>query len=233
MDTLLEWARGPIFRFALAFMILGLVRHVVLTIVEIKRAVRRAGDKNIPYRKLAGATIRWLFPIQKASNRPFASAASVAFHVSILAAPLLLAGHIALIERGFGVSWPAIPNALADLLTLVAIATAILLPLQRLMSGPTRHLSRFRDYALPPIIAIPFVSGFLMMHPSVNPFAYQATALTHFLSASLVFVLIPTTKLSHCALLPATQVISEVAWHFPPDAGAKVGLALGKEGEPV
>jgi hypothetical protein len=35
------------------------------------------------------------------------------------------------------------------------------------------------------------------------------------------------------ALLPLTQLVSETAWHFPPDAGARVEIALGKVGEPV
>ena len=49
----------------------------------------------------------------------------------------------------------------------------------------------------------------------------------------LVLVLIPLSKVRHCLLLPFTQVVSEVAWHFTPDAGSKVGKALGKEGQPI
>ena len=86
---------------------------------------------------------------------------------------------------------------------------------------------------MPPIIAVPFVSGFLVMHPAVNPFSYEAVLLVHVISANLVFVLMPVTKLSHCVLLPATHFISEVAWHFPPDAGGRVAVALGKENEAI
>ena len=57
--------------------------------------------------------------------------------------------------------------------------------------------------------------------------------LVHVLSADILLVLIPMTKLSHSVLLPSTQLISEVAWHWPADAGAKVAIALGKEGDPV
>jgi hypothetical protein len=53
------------------------------------------------------------------------------------------------------------------------------------------------------------------------------------MSGNLLLVLIPITKLSHVALLPGVQIVSEVAWHWPPDAGSKVAVALGKESEPI
>ena len=105
--------------------------------------------------------------------------------------------------------------------------------IQRLSARATRSLSRFQDYIMPLIIAIPFVSGFLMMHPSLNPFGYDATFLVHIMSANLILIMIPLTKLSHIALLPSVQLVSEVAWHWPATSGSKVGLSLGKENEAV
>ena len=43
----------------------------------------------------------------------------------------------------------------------------------------------------------------------------------------------PLTKLSHMILMPFTQLVSELAWHFPPDAGTRVAVTLGKENEPI
>ncbi len=48
-----------------------------------------------------------------------------------------------------------------------------------------------------------------------------------------MFVLIPLTKLSHMVLIPGVQLVSEVAWHWPPDAGSKLAVTLGKENEPI
>jgi hypothetical protein len=90
-----------------------------------------------------------------------------------------------------------------------------------------------QDYALPLIVALPFASGFLVMHPSWNPFSFDATLLVHVMSANLLLFLIPVTKLSHMILLPITQLVSELAWHFPPDAGSKVAATLGKESKPI
>jgi nitrate reductase gamma subunit len=233
METWLEFARGPVFVFAFSFMVLGLIRHVVLTIWEIVRAMRRAGDKTFPYRQICIATAKWLLPVDKLKNELLFSLTSILFHVAILIVPIFLAGHIALWARGIGASWPAIPNSLADVLTIVAVITAVALVIQRVSARATRTLSRFQDYALPLVIAVPFATGFLIMHPSITPFSFQATMLVHVMSANVVFVLIPITKLSHAILIPGTQVVSEVAWHWPADAGSKLAVTLGKENEPI
>jgi hypothetical protein len=53
------------------------------------------------------------------------------------------------------------------------------------------------------------------------------------MSANLLFILIPLTKLSHMVLLPEVQLVSEVAWHWPEDAGSRVAVTLGKEDMPI
>ncbi len=233
MQSWIAWLRGPVFIFALTFMLLGLIRHVALTVLETRRAMRRAGDKTISYKPLFIATLKWLFPIGKLKDRFLFSLTSVLFHVVVIIVPLLLLGHIALWRRALGLHWPGIPNAWANLLTIVAVLTALALVVERASARVTRALSNFQDYAILLLIALPFASGFLMMHPALNPFPFQATQLVHFLSADLLLVLIPITKLSHMALMPQAQVISEVAWHFPADAGSRVAVALGKENEPI
>jgi nitrate reductase gamma subunit len=118
-------------------------------------------------------------------------------------------------------------------LTIVAIITAVALIIQRASARATRKLSRFQDYAIPLVVAAPFVTGFLVMHPAWNPFSHQASLFVHIMSGNLAFILMPLTKLSHAILLPSVQMVSEVGWHWPADGGSKVAAALHKEGEPV
>ena len=86
---------------------------------------------------------------------------------------------------------------------------------------------------MPLLIAVPFVSGYLMMHPEINPFAHEVTFFVHVMSANMIFVLVPVTKLSHMVLIPSVQLVSEIAWHWPSDAGSKLAVRLGKENEPI
>jgi len=57
MNAWLHFARGPLFWTALAFMALGLVRHLGLTLWETARVYRRAGDKDIPVRRSSGIPV--------------------------------------------------------------------------------------------------------------------------------------------------------------------------------
>lgn len=233
VEAWIVFARGPLFRTALAFMILGLSRHAIATIWESVAIIHRAGDKSIPWPQVLGATLKWLLPVGQITSRVLFGLTTLAFHVSIIVVPIFLAGHIELWERGIGLSYTAIPNSVADVLTIVAIVTAGLLALERAAARDSRALSRFQDYALPLLVAAPFATGFLVMHPDWNPFSRETAFLMHVLSADVLLILIPLTKLTHMVLLPATQLISELAWHFPPDAGTKVAVTLGKEREPV
>lgn len=226
MELCLELARGPLFRFALLFMVLGLGRHLVLTFLAIRRAIAKAGDKDVPLRRIALATLGWLFPFTKMRPRRIYSFLSIAFHAGIIITPLFLAGHIALWQRGLGFGWPAIGNSLADVLTLVVMVSVVGLVVGRQWTGEARSLTRSQDIILLLLVALPFASGFILAHPALSPFDASAAMLVHALSADLVMVLIPTTKLSHCVLLPTTQLVSDVGWRFPPDAGEKVLAAL-------
>ncbi|HKJ92947.1 MAG TPA: hypothetical protein VJ957_07250 [Longimicrobiales bacterium] len=233
MDVWLDWARGPLFWTALAFMVLGLLRQAGLTVWSAVRTYRRAGDRQIPTRQVWRATLRWLVPTDRLRNRWPYSVTTVVLHAGVLLVPLFLAGHIALWQAAIGLAWPALPNALSTALTLAVLAGVVSVVIQRAVSPIARPLSRFQDYALPLLIGVTFASGFFVMHPAWNLFAFEPVMLTHVLSADLLFFLVPLSKLSHLILLPFTQLVSELAWHFPPDAGAKVAVALGKENEPV
>jgi nitrate reductase gamma subunit len=233
MHAWLDWARGPVFIFCFGFMVLGLARHVGLTIWETTRIMRRAGDTSLPLAAIGRATLGWLFPVNAIAREAWFTATSVLFHAAVIVVPVLLAGHVALWARGTGLRWPAISNGAADVLTLLALVTAAGVAVQRLTAKATRALSRPSDHLLLLALALPFATGFLVMHPGVNPFAYDSVLFLHVMSGNLVLVLLPTTKLTHAVLLPGTQLVAEVGWHWPADAGSRVGAALGKETEPV
>ncbi|MEW5981334.1 MAG: hypothetical protein AB1806_03070 [Acidobacteriota bacterium] len=229
MNAWLEWARGPAFVFCFSFMVMGLARHVALTVWETTRTMRRAGDKSLPLAYIARATLAWLLPARAITHDALFTATSVVFHVAILIVPVFLAGHVALWTRALGLQWPAIPNGVADVLTILAVVTAAGLAALRLTAKATRAITRPSDYALLAALALPFVTGFLVMHPGLDPFGYESVLLLHVMSGNLVFVLLPATKLAHAALLPGTQLVAELGWHWPPDSGSRVGRALGKE----
>jgi nitrate reductase gamma subunit len=236
MEQWLEWARGPVFRACFAIMLLGILRVLLLNTVSVVSLLLRSrrNHRAMAWKPVLSATLQWLFPVKKSVEvRAFFSLTSMLFHVCILVTPIFLGAHILLWERGLGISWPAISSSVSDYLTLIGIAAGIVLLVDRLSARASRALSRPQDFLLPALIIVPLVTGYLGMHPDINPFGYNGTMFVHVMAGNLIFLLIPFSKMSHMALFPGTQLVSELGWHLQPGAGQQVALALGKEKDPI
>jgi nitrate reductase gamma subunit len=229
----LEWARGPAFIFSFTLMVLGLARNVFLTIFGIIRALNKAGDKTIPWKNVLRMSVSWMMPIRKLKERFWYSIASISFHIGVIIVPIFLIEHIALWRSGIGFGLPAVSNSLADIFTLTAIFMIFALLIGRVINPNARALSRAQDFILLLMLLIPFAAGFIAAHPVYNPFNYNAVMLIHVLGSNLVMCLLPFTKLCHCVLMPFTQIVSEVGWHFPPHAGDKAAESIGREVDAV
>ena len=120
MEAWIEFGRGPLFRLAFSLMVLGLLRVFILTIVGIVEAYRRSSDRIVPWKQVARQTAGWLLPIGRLwSKRAVYSSTSFLFHAGLLMVPLFLAAHVLLWRRSVGFAWPAMPQPLANWLTLL------------------------------------------------------------------------------------------------------------------
>lgn len=234
MEAVIEFLRGPLFRFAVAVVVLGLLRHVVLSLVGFWRARSRANDRDFKIRTVVWRTLVTLNPVRyMTGGRWFYTILSVAFHVGLILVPVFFLGHIRLWERGIGLTWPALPGSVADFLTLMTIATGFGIFLGRALFRDSRAMSRPQDWLLPPLIVVAFVTGYLLAHPGTNPMGLQFTTLVHVLVADALLLMTPFTKIAHCVMLPFSQLVGEMAWRLVPGAGNDVVKTLGKEGKPI
>jgi hypothetical protein len=236
MENWLIWARGPLFVAAMVVLILGLLRVLALNFASLWTLYRRSrkNGRSVPWTAVVAGGIKAMIPVRPGSPaRGIFSLTSVAFHVGVIVTPLFLGAHIQLWNRGIGLSWPALGAAAADWLSVLAVVTALLLFVMRVGSRAARAISRPQDYIWPLLIAVPFITGLLAMHPTYNPFSYDAMMLVHVLAGDLILFLIPVTKIGHVVLLPTSSLIAELGWHLQPGAGQKVAAALGKEDEPI
>jgi nitrate reductase gamma subunit len=233
MDQWLDFARGPFFRFTFAVMVLGLVRHLLITAASILRAYRLTEHKKISWRRTVVQTVDWIVPLRHLRQRWFYSAVSILFHIGVIVTPLFFFGHVRLIESSLGLSWPALPAGVADLLTLMTLAALAVLVTARIAGRASRPLSRFQDYAVPVLLAVPFISGYLTANPNLNPLPHNPTLLIHMLSGEICFLIIPFTKLAHMALQPLTRLPADLAWRFPPDYPEAVARQVGAEGRAI
>lgn len=229
MEGWLEFVSGPLFRLCFMIMVLGFLRNLGVAVAGMIQAYMRAGDKNVPVGEAIKRTLAWLLPITHYRMKFLFSLASFLFHLSFILVAVFLFEHVQLWKHATGVSWPSLPKSLADNLALLGIITCVIIFFDRLTSVQTRYISRFEDKALPILLIIPLISGYLAAHPSLNPFPYRSMLFVHILFGDIVIFVTPFTKLSHIILWPLARLATEIGWKFPPDAGQKVVAVLGKE----
>jgi nitrate reductase gamma subunit len=229
MEQWIDFARGPLFALTFSIMILGLVR---LIIIQIYTIVAGKGRRliNAPWKKIFQEALSWLVPVKHLiPGTKIFSIVSFLCHIGLIIVPLFIANHIVLWEDFFKVDLPQLGKTVADYLTLFTIACLFILLGFRIFSMSLRSMSRKSDYLLLVLILIPFTTGYMMLHPEFNPFSWNFIMLTHLLSAELLFLLIPFTKLAHVVLFFFDR-ISAIHWQLRPGAGNRVAEILyGKE----
>lgn len=232
--TWLEIAKGPVLRFALVIMLLGLARLIVLAVWGMVSAARRTGHRRVAYGQVLKETATWLLPLHRLHRtRPLYSYASFIFHLGLIFTMLFLQNHIDLLRAGLGLGWPALPRVILDLLTLAGILTGLFLLLHRLYVRSVRSLSRVMDYLLLLLLLNLLSSGYLAGRPW-NPVPYDRLMLFHTLNGLVIIMTMPFTKIAHCVLFPLTRLASELAWQLTPHGGADVVKTLsGPEGRKI
>ncbi len=201
MADWLDFVMGPLLRFSLALMLLGFMRQLLLWVVALYHARKASPETSVSLREALWRTIARLFPLEHLRSRSIYSLVSIVFHLGIILVPLGYAGHIAYLRAGVGLGWPALDEPVIRVLTLGTICAALVLFLGRLLIRNLRRTSRFGDYIFPLLIAVPFISGYLLARPLSNPFPHDLILLVHVLSAEVIFIAFPFSKLSHSMLL--------------------------------
>ncbi len=233
MDSLIEVARGPLFRIAITVCVLGLGYRIITLSGQIAAAWHRAGDRQLPLSDIIAATVGWILPRRLLHKRPLYSSASFLFHIGIVVVPFFLAGHVASLVGGPTAWWPILPEAVADGLTLISLVALLALIIGRLGSGSSRALSRTSDVLILGLLFGLLLFGWWAANPASSPFAARKMLLLHILLGDLVLILAPVTKIAHCVLYPLTRLVFQLGWHFPAETGRHVAQALSREGEPV
>ena len=146
----------------------------------------------------------WMLPWGSASMRlqPVFTLMVFVFHVTLLAVPLFFYAHNILWDEAFGISLWSMPNLWADVLSIILIASIMYLAIRRVVRSEVRILTGAWDYILLAITALPFLTGFMAYH-QLGP--YEPIMIAHVLTAELLLILIPFTKLGHMILFFFTR----------------------------
>lgn len=148
--------------------------------------------------------LHWLLPWGSAAMRrqPVFTLIVFAFHITLFVVPLFLDAHIMLIEETWGISLWSLPDGLSDLMTVILLVSVLFLAGRRFVRREVRILTGTWDYVLIALTALPFLTGFLAFH-EFGPYDFLMTL--HLLTAEVLLILIPFTKLAHMVLFFLTR----------------------------
>jgi nitrate reductase gamma subunit len=147
---------------------------------------------------------RWLTPFATASMRihPVMTVVMFAFHICLLVVPVFLLAHIILLEEAWDIQWWALPDIVADTMTLIVVASCIFFLLRRLTQPEVKYVTSASDYMILTIVAAPFITGF---YCSLGLPGYQTMVILHVLSGEIMLAAIPFTRLVHMVFAAFTR----------------------------
>jgi nitrate reductase gamma subunit len=127
-------------------------------------------------------------------SQPVMVAVTTLFHVCLVITPFFVLGHNILLDLAWGVSFPSLPEAVTDALTLVVVLGGAYFLYRRMFVDRVRAISTPYDYIVLVIATLPFLSGFLAYH---RIFDYDTVIFIHMLAGEVMLIAIPFTKLVH------------------------------------
>ena len=183
---------GPLLWIVFLLFFAGLlIRFLFFLWALIKSKSRSAEKKQV---SIPVNLARFFLPLHKAfMKKPFYTALRYFFHVCLFVVPIGLSGHIILwSESRFEWEWAALPDTWADALTLIFLALAAYFLLRRLISARIRRDSSITDIVLIVIAALPFLTGYFLVHATLESVAFLGDnmVIVHMLSGELMILVV-------------------------------------------
>jgi nitrate reductase gamma subunit len=197
-----ELVTGPLAWLAFGIFFIGVIVRIVRYIRGLDWKLDRVTyGVNTTY-GLKGALrsiFFWLFPYGTHSwrNNPWFTFWVFLLHIGLLITPIFLLGHNILLKERWGISLWTLPEAVADILTVIVMIAVVFLILRRIALPEVRLITTVYDYLLLAIALAPFVTGFLASHRALD---YSFWLIAHILCGEIFLIAIPLTKLSHFIL---------------------------------
>ncbi|AGW13517.1 TmcC family electron transfer complex membrane anchor subunit [Megalodesulfovibrio gigas] len=195
MEQLYALAVGPLAWAAAAIFVFGSLYRLV-------RMYNLAKEKD----GQALAYMSWKFGLRSLAHwftpfgslgwkeNPLETIATFVFHIGLILLPLVVLGHVVLVEQFHGFSWWSPPEMVTDIVAMVVVVCCAFFALRRLMKPEVRFVTSGQDWLVLIIACLPFLTGVLAYH-HVGPNLVMTTL--HILSGELMLVAIPFTRLSH------------------------------------
>ena len=203
MHSLYNFVSGPLAWLAFIIFFGGsLYRLITLFILVHKK--ERFIYSYISLKYSLRSILHWSMPFATENMRrhPLFTIVTFAFHICLVLTPLFLLAHITMIDESWNLSWWNLPEGITQVMTVIVIASCAFFLIRRLVSPEVQYVTSASDYVILAIVAAPFITGFLAYYQWLG---YQTFVILHILSAEIMLVAIPFTRLSHMLFAPLTR----------------------------
>ena len=203
MDELSRWATGPLVWLAFIVFIGGSLFRLTRLLLLVHR------KENFIYSYMSlkfslRSILHWLTPFGTANWRlhPWLTIVTFSFHICLVLTPIFLLAHIVMWDEAWNISWWALPDGLAIVMTLVVIGGCIFFFIRRRVTPEVAYVTAASDYVILLLTAAPFVTGLIAYF---QWFDVRFFTLLHVLAGEAMLVAVPFTRISHMLFAPLTR----------------------------
>ena len=180
---------GPFLWVALSIFSAGIIIRTALFALS---TLLNRRSLNIGSRNIAAILGRALLPYHRyVDKRPIYTLSRYLFHLCVFVVPIWLYGHIIFWEDSvFEISWQSLPDIWADRLTLIVLGLSAWFFMRRIFVERVRAKSSFSDHLLIIMVALPFLTGYFLVHGTLEsiPFLDNYMMTIHVLSGELILI---------------------------------------------
>lgn len=181
---------GCLYRLVRLFMLVKEKEPFIFTYMSWKYSFRSIFHWIIPF-----GTVNW-------RRHPVLTVVTFLFHIGLVIAPIFLLAHVILLDEALSLSWWTLPDAWADVLTVVVIIGCVFFLVRRLTQPEVKFVTSASDFVILTIVAAPFITGFIAYHQWID---YPVMMVLHVVAGEVLLVAIPFTRLSHMLFSPFTR----------------------------
>jgi len=195
MNTLYQFVAGPLLWVAFALFVGGSFYKIV-SLIRLAKKKEAFICSILSWKYSLRSILRWITPFGTTNMKlhPAMTVVTFIFHICLLLLPIFLLSHLILLDESIGISWWALPDQVADFMTILVIAACIFFLIRRVRSPEVRYVTSASDFILLAIVAAPFLTGFWAYHQLAG---YELALILHILFGEIMLVAIPFTRLSH------------------------------------
>lgn len=198
--TLLDFARGPAFRWSVAIFVVGVVWRLTALILASRKKLETPKGSSVPGGVQTLLT-RSAPPHELEKNIVFQHYSGYAWHIGMFIILLFGTPHMLFFADILGFTWPTLPGYVITFFTIVTMGILLVLLARRLMNPVLRQISTWDDYISWVIAFAPFLTGYLAF-AHITPFMDYETMLgLHFLSVCVLLIWFPFGKLMHALFI--------------------------------